>query len=93
MRNIAEKIITLPTRLAGLAPRRKRAGFTQQAFADQLGVERATLAMWEIGRNWPPARLLPAMADLLFCSIDDLYKEPPGETGGEEDLCKTAISM
>lgn len=64
-----------PKKMAGLAPRRKRMGWTQQQLADQLGVDRATLAMWEIGRNWPPTRLLPAMADLLLCSIDDLYRE------------------
>ncbi len=74
----------IPRSLAGLAPRRKKAGFTQQQLADQLGVERAALAMWEIGKSWPPARLLPAMADLLLCSIEDLYGEEaaaddPGE--------------
>lgn len=71
----------IPKSLAGLAPRRKKMNWTQQQLADQLGVERATLAMWEIGKTWPPARLLPAMADLLLCSIDDLYREEASADG------------
>ena len=59
--------------LVGLAVRRKRAGFTQQSFADALGIERARYANYEIGVAWPPAGLLPGMASLLGCSIDDLY--------------------
>ena len=69
----------IPTGLLGLAERRKAAGYTQQSLAQLLGVERATLGMWEIGRSWPSAALLPQMADLLLCSIDELYVAP--ETG------------
>lgn len=65
-----------PTGLLGLAERRKAAGYTQQSLAQLLGVERATLGMWEIGRSWPSAALLPQMADLLLCSIDELYQAP-----------------
>lgn len=60
--------------LVGLAPRRKRAGYTQATFAEALGIERARLAMWEIGQAWPSAAWLPKMADLLLCPIDDLYR-------------------
>lgn len=66
----------MTTGLIGLAPRRKRAGYTQQAFADELGIERARLAMWEIGKAWPSAAWLPKMADLLCCDIDALYERP-----------------
>lgn len=62
--------------LAGLAPRRKAAGFTQQSYADALGIDRGMIAMYETGRAWPRAYILPAMADLLGCSIDDLYECP-----------------
>lgn len=62
--------------LAGLAPRRKRAGYTQETFAEALGVSRSLLAAWEVGTVWPSARRLPEMADLLCCSIDDLYDVP-----------------
>lgn len=62
--------------LIGLAPRRKRAGYTQQTFADALGIERTRLTMWENGYAWPSAAWLPAMADLLGCDIDALYELP-----------------
>ena len=32
--------------LVGLAPRRKRCGYTQQTFAEALEIDRARLAMW-----------------------------------------------
>lgn len=66
----------MPKKLAGLAPRRKAAGMTQAQLAAAVDVERAALAMWEIGASWPSARLLPGLADVLLCSIDDLYEEP-----------------
>ena len=71
-----------PHKLEGLAPRRKAAGMTQAQLAAALDVERSALANWEAGYAWPSARILPAMADLLLCSIDDLYVAP--EADGEE---------
>lgn len=71
----------MPKKLEGLAPRRKAAGMTQAQLAEQIGVERAALAMWEIGANWPSARILPALADVLLCSIDELYWAPETEDG------------
>ena len=70
--------------LVGLAPRRKSAGFTQQTFADALGVDRGLIGMYETGRAWPRAAMLPAMADLLGCSIDDLYEVPNDSITGTE---------
>ena len=71
--------------LAGLASRRKFVGYTQATFAEALGIDRARLAMWEIGQAWPSAAWLPKMADLLCCTIDDLYKplDPIVEEEGE----------
>lgn len=59
----------------GLIRHRKAAGFTQEAMAEALGVTRAALAAWETGRGLPSAGLLPDIAALLLCSIDDLYQE------------------
>lgn len=73
--------------LQGLKHYRQRAELTQQKLADALGVERATVAMWETGRNWPSAALLPKMADLLLCSIDDLYRRPQDDNIGGEEAC------
>ncbi len=62
--------------LLGLAQRRKDAGYTQAQIAEAIGVERSTYANWECGYFWPNAAYLPMIADLLCCSIDDLYKAP-----------------
>lgn len=69
----------LTTGLVGLAPRRKYAGYTQQTFAQALGIERSALANYEVGISWPSASLLPKMADLLCCTIDELYERPEAE--------------
>lgn len=68
--------MTAPKKLAGLAPRRKAAGMTQAELAAIVGADRVTLSMWETGASWPSARMLPALADVLLCSIDDLYTAP-----------------
>ena len=73
--------------LQGLKGYRQRAGMTQQKLADALGVERATVAMWETGRSWPSAALLPKIADLLLCSIDDLYHGPQVDDTEEKEVC------
>lgn len=74
--------------LVGLAPRRKVAGYTQETFAEALGVTRSLLAAWEAGRVWPSARWLPEMAALLGCPVEALFVAPPVTTilsleGGE----------
>ena len=66
----------MPKKLEGLAPRRKAAGMTQAQLAEAIGVERAALGMWEIGASWPSARILPALADVLLCTVDALYEAP-----------------
>ena len=80
--------------LIGLAPRRKAAGYTQEEMADALDVSRSLLAAWETGRLWPSAARLPKMAEMLLCSIDDLYTEPiiPEEGGTAPCRTTTAIS-
>ena len=72
--------MTTPRKLEGLRPRRIALGLTQQEVADLFGYERATVCQWEAGKSWPSARVLPQLADLLCCSIDELYTAP------EEDV-------
>ena len=66
----------MPKKLEGLQPRRKAMGMTQADVAEALGIERATVGMWETGTSWPSARVLPDLAGLLCCSIDELYTAP-----------------
>lgn len=66
--------------LIGLAPRRKDAGYTQETFAEALGVTRSLLAAWEAGRVWPSARWLPEMAALVRCPVEALFVAPSDTT-------------
>lgn len=52
---------------------RLAANLSQQAVADQLGVDRTTVTCWENGTSMPRADLLPKLADLLKCTIDALF--------------------
>ena len=51
---------------------REKIGMTQQAAADELGVDRTTITKWETGKSLPRAELLPKIAKLYGCSVADL---------------------
>ena len=57
------------TRLQAL---RHKHGITQEQFAQQLNVSRQAVSKWEIS-SYPDAQLLPAIADALDVTIDELY--------------------
>lgn len=58
---------------------RERRGLSQAQLADYMGVCRATACRWESGEIVPSARRVLALADLLHCTIDELYgRDPPG---------------
>lgn len=61
--------------MKNLAKLRKAAGMTQAELAGKMGVNQATVAMWENETIWPSADKLPALARLLGCSIDALYAD------------------
>lgn len=52
---------------------RELKGITQMQMANALKVSRGSVAMWETGRAFPRAEMLPAIARLLGCTIDELY--------------------
>lgn len=52
---------------------RRRAGYTVAQLAARLHVTKATIYFWEQGRYLPNAGLLPELAEVLGCSIDDLF--------------------
>ncbi len=55
---------------------RKEAGISQAMLADRVGVERSTVAKWETGTSLPRADLLPKLADVLGCTVDELLRQP-----------------
>ncbi len=64
------------TMLHGLRPRREARRLSQASAARRLGVSRQSYADWEAGRRWPSANILPALAEMCCCSIEELYREP-----------------
>lgn len=60
---------------------RERKRLTQAQLGKELGVSAQAIAKWESGESYPSAQKLPALADLLGCSIDELF----GRTANESD--------
>lgn len=53
---------------------RSQANMTQVELARRLNVAQSSVAAWENNESsYPRAELLPALADLLQCSIDELF--------------------
>lgn len=61
--------------MPGIRTRRRMARMAVANAAAALGVTKQTWYDWERGKYVPSAALLPAMAELLKCSIADLYEE------------------
>jgi transcriptional regulator with XRE-family HTH domain len=55
-----------------LARLRKEAGYTQRSLAAELDVSYRVIAYYEAQTTHPPTHLLPAIADALSLSIDQL---------------------
>ena len=59
-----------------ITERRKSKMLTQQQLGEIMGVKRTTVAMWESGASLPRADLLPKLADVLGCTVDELLRTP-----------------
>lgn len=66
-----------------LAVQRKTCGFTQEALAYALGVDRSTVARWEAGDTEPQPWLRPKLARALGISTDRLASLLTNERNGE----------
>lgn len=69
--------------MPGIRARRRARGISVQDAAAALGLSRQAWYKWEYGIAMPAAALLPAIAELLGCTIEELYE-------GEEDDGQTA---
>lgn len=56
---------------------RKRLGMTQEELAEKLGVTFQAVSKWETAKSAPDIFCLPIMAEVFFCSIDDLFSFVP----------------
>lgn len=53
---------------------RAKAGLSQKALADILGITQSAVTNWERGNTNPTFNKLPELAKALDCTIDELYK-------------------
>jgi transcriptional regulator with XRE-family HTH domain len=72
--------IAFGERLAGL---RKAKGLTQVQLAERLGVSQQAVTAYESGNRRVPISTLPALADVLGVSIEELIGAPPKRTAGK----------
>lgn len=64
-----------------LVARRHRQGYSQEALAERLGVDRCTVARWEQGTTSPQPWLRPRIAQILSLSLDELDRLLVDEPG------------
>ena len=55
---------------------RKKNDLTQEALADRLGVTYQSISRWENGTTYPDLELIPAIAETLSVTIDELLGMP-----------------
>ena len=79
--NIAKNISTL----------RKRAGLTQDALAEFLGVTKASVSKWETGQSCPDIALLPRIATYFGVTIDELMGYEPQMT--KKGICEAVARL
>lgn len=58
-----------------LKEKRLKSGKTQIELSEALEVAQSTVAMWETGKAYPRAALLPKIAQVLGCTVDELLQE------------------
>lgn len=62
---------------------RKEQGLTQTQLAEQLGIAQQTLAHYEGARLRVPASMLPALANILLVSVEELIGQPAKAARGK----------
>jgi DNA-binding helix-turn-helix protein len=64
---------------------RRRAGLTVPQLAEKMGCTCSAIYFWEAGRYWPKAEYLPRIAEILGCTIDELFTDPNEEHTPEKE--------
>src|SRR5215470_9880926 len=68
------EVRAVATRRQGLIALRKAAGYTQEALAAEMYIDRSTIVRWECGENEPQPHHRPKLARLLGVSADELRR-------------------
>ena len=63
---------------------RERLGMSMYELAEKMGVSVATVSRWETGEAVPITARLSTLADVLHCTIDELFGRtgPPSTQAG-----------
>ncbi|MGO5023921.1 helix-turn-helix domain-containing protein [Lawsonibacter sp. LCP25S3_G6] len=63
---------------------RERLGMSMYELAEKMGVSVATVSRWETGEAVPITARLSTLADVLHCTIDELFGRtgPPSAQAG-----------
>lgn len=59
---------------------RERAGISKTELAQIMDVDLTAVLRWETGEAMPRAAKIPKLADLLHCTIDELFGRDEAET-------------
>jgi len=70
--------------MTALRDLRTARGLSMDAVGKELGVSRQAVFQWETGDTWPATPLLPKLAQVLGCSIDDLFAGDQGDYNKKE---------
>ena len=62
-------------RIMNIKAMRLAIGMSEGELALKMGVTKATIYEWEKETYLPKTRELPALADALYCSIDELFAD------------------
>lgn len=54
---------------------RKKAGMSQAAAAKEFGIAPAAVCQWETGKTKPRSNLLPQIAKVYGCTIEELLSD------------------
>lgn len=66
---------------AFIRQKRKELNLTQGELAEKLGVTKASVSKWELAQSYPDLQLLPVIAEIFNCTVDELlgYRNPKTE--------------
>lgn len=65
--------------------KRKQAGISQKELAQRLGVNQASVCLWESGKNSPRVGRLQKIAEILGCTVEDLFETECKKRGNRAD--------
>lgn len=54
---------------------RKQNNVSQEQFGELIGVSAQAVSKWETGKSYPDITILPRLAELLECSVNDFFDQ------------------